>query len=101
MFDEWNEIPNWEESQKELRKRQEEHLKSVRKIKRQSCLHDSCLECVGTGIKKDGTRCIHMLSCSCPKCSPYYMRCPDNSDPCFPHPFRSNQDYDDWAMNGG
>ncbi len=34
------------------------------------CLHDNCLVCGGTGIKKGGGACIHSLSCSCPKCSP-------------------------------
>ena len=34
------------------------------------CLHDSCTMCNGTGIKKDGSACVHMLSCPCKKCSP-------------------------------
>lgn len=37
----------------------------------QKCLHASCPECQGTGIKKNGLgMCIHMISCSCPKCTP-------------------------------
>jgi len=36
----------------------------------QSCLHDQCIECGGTGLKKGGGFCVHHLSCSCPKCSP-------------------------------
>ena len=36
-----------------------------------SCLHELCTKCKGTGISKiDGTPCIHMISCPCPKCSP-------------------------------
>lgn len=36
-----------------------------------SCLHDNCSYCDGTGIRKDGLGpCVHMMSCSCPKCSP-------------------------------
>ena len=32
------------------------------------CMHDNCLECGGTGTKKDGSMCAHYISCSCPKC---------------------------------
>lgn len=35
-----------------------------------NCLHDACPECHGTGKKKDGSFCIHHISCPCPKCSP-------------------------------
>lgn len=38
----------------------------------QECLHDACPECEGTGTKKDGTPCVHMISCPCPKCTPSY-----------------------------
>lgn len=41
-------------------------------IKRDSsCLHNSCNSCGGTGIRKDGSMCVHMISCPCPKCSFY------------------------------
>lgn len=34
-----------------------------------ACLHDNCSSCNGTGIRKDGLGpCVHMISCSCPKC---------------------------------
>jgi len=34
-----------------------------------ACLHDNCSSCDGTGIRKDGLGpCVHMISCSCPKC---------------------------------
>jgi hypothetical protein len=36
------------------------------------CLHDSCGECGGCGKKKDGSMCIHFISCACPKCTPRY-----------------------------
>lgn len=66
---------NEDEYYKDLKRRQEEHLRNVRSFGRQSffqpCAHDACSECVGTGIKRDGTMCIHALSCSCPKCVPY------------------------------
>ncbi len=38
--------------------------------KPQPCLHKQCSECHGTGRKKDGTACIHMISCPCPRCTP-------------------------------
>jgi hypothetical protein len=40
--------------------------------KEEPCLHDSCSECHGTGKKKDGTTCIHWISCPCPKCTPRF-----------------------------
>lgn len=39
----------------------------------QRCLHKGCKECQGTGRKRDGTMCVHMISCPCPKCSPAKM----------------------------
>jgi len=62
-----------DEYEKDLKRRQKEHLESVRGISNPlwtPCAHDSCPECVGTGIKKDGSMCVHGISCSCPKCSP-------------------------------
>lgn len=38
--------------------------------KKEPCMHDSCTECHGTGVKKDGSFCVHFISCPCPKCSP-------------------------------
>lgn len=39
------------------------------------CLHKGCSECNGTGKKKDGSLCTHMISCSCPRCNPINMSC--------------------------
>ena len=56
--------PGWTE-------RQKKHLEKVyRNINHQDCLHDLCSKCLGTGIKIDGSFCIHMISCKCGKCSP-------------------------------
>jgi hypothetical protein len=65
---------NEDDYQKDLKSRQEEHLKNVRSnrmLNWRPCMHDQCSECVGTGITKDGSRCIHMMSCPCPKCTPW------------------------------
>ena len=58
-----------------LKKRQEEHNRHLdehltRATPWRPCMHDECSECVGTGRKRDGTVCVHMISCPCPKCSP-------------------------------
>lgn len=60
-----------DEYEADLKRRQEEHLKSVFPNKRwQTCLHDGCPNCHGTGFSKFGGICVHNLSCPCPKCSP-------------------------------
>ncbi len=33
------------------------------------CLHDKCSACHGTYVRDNGTRCVHYISCSCPRCS--------------------------------
>lgn len=38
----------------------------------QVCLHDSCSQCKGTGIKENGDYCFHFISCNCPKCTPSF-----------------------------
>ncbi len=58
--------------EKELLRRQEEHLRQINDLRWQSCLHDGCTQCLGTGIKKNGTACIHHIGCSCPKCNPFF-----------------------------
>lgn len=59
--------------EKELHNRQKEHLEKVMKNTQphwQPCMHDKCNECYGTGVKIDGTQCVHSISCPCPKCNP-------------------------------
>lgn len=61
--------------EEDLRRRQEEHLRNVYNTEDRNwrpCMHDSCPECLGTGVKHDGSACIHYISCPCPKCSPTY-----------------------------
>jgi len=62
-----------EQYEKELKKIQEEHLRCVANYGHeywQPCMHDQCQECHGTGVKIDGSQCIHGISCPCPKCTP-------------------------------
>lgn len=62
----------YNEKQKQHLNNVNKHLENVTKNSK-PCLHDSCSECVGTGIKKDGAPCIHYISCPCRKCSPCYL----------------------------
>ena len=62
--------------EKQLAADQAEHLANVRRNLSQNqswspCLHDQCTECRGTWIKLDGSACIHLIACDCPKCSPF------------------------------
>lgn len=64
---------NREEYERDLKLRQEEHLRRINQnqdINWRPCLHDGCPECLGTGIRRDGSMCIHHIACPCPKCSP-------------------------------
>ena len=56
--------------EEDLARRQQEHLTGIDQYNWQPCMHDSCTECVGTGVKRDGTMCVHGISCQCPKCTP-------------------------------
>ena len=59
---------------KDLAQKQKEHLERIQHLqdmKWRPCLHDGCPSCFGTGIKIDGSFCVHGISCPCPKCSPY------------------------------
>jgi len=61
-----------EEYEKNLKEIQRKHLEQVdnnQDIPWQPCLHDSCPYCHGTGVKLNGSPCIHHISCNCPKCS--------------------------------
>lgn len=37
---------------------------------RNTCLHDTCQSCKGTGRDELGRACIHHLSCPCRRCTP-------------------------------
>lgn len=59
--------------EEDLKRRQKEHLDAIQRqedLYWRPCMHDQCSECIGTGVKRDGTPCIHMISCPCPKCTP-------------------------------
>ena len=62
-----------EEYERDLKERQRRHLEKIEDQGKywQPCLHDQCSDCVGTGRKRDGSLCVHCLSCPCSKCSPY------------------------------
>lgn len=67
--------PNREAYEEELKERQRRHLEEVRGERDsqwQPCMHDSCTECHGTGIRRGGGMCVHMIACPCPKCSPRF-----------------------------
>lgn len=67
----------FDDYERDLRRRQREHLDRVRCNTRgyspshQRCLHDGCPQCLGTGVRDDGSSCVHHLACPCPKCSPH------------------------------
>lgn len=66
-----NMTTNQEDYYRDLRKRQEDHLRRVRGEERwKPCAHDQCPSCHGTGIKIGGGACVHGIACDCPKCSP-------------------------------
>lgn len=59
--------------EEDLKRRQAEHMRNVigaRDVDWSQCMHDNCPSCCGTGVRHDGSACVHMLSCPCPKCSP-------------------------------
>ena len=60
-------VRRWED----LNEKQKEHLRRVFDNvmnNDKECLHDQCQECFGTGVKIDGTPCVHNISCNCSKC---------------------------------
>lgn len=59
----------------DLLKRQFDHLSSIysNDIPFEPCQHSECPSCIGTGVKADGSPCIHEVRCTCMKCSPYYF----------------------------
>ncbi len=38
-------------------------------VEERVCLHEVCPQCNGSGKQKNGSDCIHFISCPCPKCS--------------------------------
>lgn len=60
--------------EQDLARRQQEHLARVRQMNWQPCAHDNCPYCIGTGVKSDGSPCVHMLYCGCPKHGAYGLR---------------------------
>lgn len=32
------------------------------------CAHQQCPSCKGMGVKENGARCVHSISCPCPRC---------------------------------
>lgn len=73
--------PEQDQYEKDLREKQKRHLEEVNKndgwgkgrLPWKPCRHDGCSECHGTGIRKDGSTCVHMISCDCPRCRPYTL----------------------------
>lgn len=60
-----------EEYKKDLIRRREKHLKNIlNQLHGRPCMHDACTECCGTGVRSNGSSCIHNISCPCPRCSP-------------------------------
>ena len=67
---------NKEDYLKTLAEKQKQHLENFQSIKDadwRPCMHDTCSSCHGTGIKTDGTSCVHYISCPCKRCNPYFM----------------------------
>ncbi len=59
--------------EEDLQRRQKDHLDNIYGNQNwRPCLHDSCPDCLGTGVKRIGGMCVHGISCPCPKCTPYY-----------------------------
>ncbi len=60
----------WPWGSEEEREKYQKWQRDFGKSGGDKCLHDACEECHGTGIKKkDGSPCVHMISCRCKKCS--------------------------------
>ena len=62
--------------EEDLAQRKQDHLRRVRAHEDEHwrpCLHDGCEYCVGTGIKLNGSPCVHAISCPCSKCKPRWL----------------------------
>lgn len=65
--------PYREQYERDLRERQAQHLESIGGSSGQNwrpCMHDACERCHGTGVSAQGA-CVHMISCPCPRCTPW------------------------------
>lgn len=78
----WYENQNQQEYMENIRRKQVDHRRKMNEYyerrtqsDQQPCLHNNCDDCRGTGRKFDGTICVHMISCPCPKCTPHFMCC--------------------------
>lgn len=49
----------------------QKHDESEYEKARKTCKHKECSECGGTGLRKDGSQCIHMIACYCKWCHPF------------------------------
>lgn len=61
--------------EEDLVRRQRSHLDAIgadRDTNWSPCMHDACPECVGTGVKHDGSSCVHGISCPCSRCTPRF-----------------------------
>lgn len=61
--------------EEDLARKQRDHLSQVQSHKDANwrpCMHDSCPECHGTGVRLNGSPCVHNISCPCPKCTPSF-----------------------------
>lgn len=66
--------PNRDAYERDLAERQRRHLEAIGAAQPWSpCMHDSCPECVGTGVRANGGACVHMISCPCPRCTPRFQ----------------------------
>ena len=58
--------------EKSLKAKQAAHYQAVWNRDRpggwRPCLHDLCEACHGTGVKSDGSKCVHGIVCTCKKC---------------------------------
>ena len=68
-------------SEERLRRRQREHLRDVYGVRvhvadydPETCAHNRCEKCVGTGIDKSRRTCMHYVVCGCVRCRQQHPR---------------------------
>lgn len=67
-----NDKEHWDSIDEYLKERIKElEQKFTKKIVRDDCLHRTCPNCKGAGIRENGFACLHMLYCPCKNCSPF------------------------------